>query len=86
VENRWVIGPLSIVTEKRIIQDGYLHIQDKKIHSICLEDNFPTNIQKIVTNPEHICMPGMIDQHIHGIAGADIMDATPEALETISTS
>ena len=86
MENSWVIGPLSIVTEKRIIQDGYLHIQDKKIHSICLEDNFPPNIQRILTNPEHICMPGMIDQHIHGIAGADVMDATPEALEIMSTS
>lgn len=86
MKNSWVIGPLSIVTEKRIIQDGYLQIQDKKIHSICLEDNFPPDIRRIATNPQHICMPGMIDQHIHGIAGVDVMDATPEALETMSTS
>lgn len=29
--------------------------------------------------------PGFIDIHIHGSGGADVMDATPEALETIST-
>lgn len=29
-------------------------------------------------------LPGFIDVHIHGSGGADVMDATPEALETIS--
>jgi len=28
---------------------------------------------------------GFIDLHIHGSAGADVMDATPESLETLST-
>jgi len=28
--------------------------------------------------------PGFIDMHIHGSGGADVMDATPQALETIS--
>ena len=28
--------------------------------------------------------PGFIDLHIHGAGGADVMDATPESLETIS--
>ena len=30
--------------------------------------------------------PGFIDLHIHGSGGADVMDATPEALETLSQS
>ena len=29
-------------------------------------------------------LPGLIDSHIHGCAGADCMDATPEALQTMS--
>ncbi len=28
--------------------------------------------------------PGFIDMHVHGSGGADVMDATPEALKTIS--
>lgn len=31
-------------------------------------------------------LPGFLDLHIHGREGADIMDATPEAIETISVS
>jgi N-acetylgalactosamine-6-phosphate deacetylase len=31
-------------------------------------------------------LPGFLDLHIHGREGADIMDATPQAIETISTS
>lgn len=33
---------------------------------------------------EYCITPGLIDLHIHGAKGADIMDATPEALKTIS--
>lgn len=35
---------------------------------------------------EGFLVPGFIDIHIHGANGADTMDATPEALETISKS
>ncbi len=42
-----------------------------------------------VTSPYLDCsgctlLPGFIDVHIHGSGGADVMDATPESLETIS--
>lgn len=31
-----------------------------------------------------LVLPGFVDEHIHGAAGADAMDATPKAIETIS--
>jgi N-acetylglucosamine-6-phosphate deacetylase len=31
-----------------------------------------------------LILPGFVDLHIHGSAGADVMDATPAALETIA--
>ncbi len=31
-----------------------------------------------------VLLPGLIDLHIHGANGADVMDASPEALKTIS--
>ncbi|MBM7579136.1 N-acetylglucosamine-6-phosphate deacetylase [Jeotgalibacillus terrae] len=34
--------------------------------------------------PTHHLLPGFIDPHIHGAAGADVMDATPEALQTMA--
>ncbi|SDN85914.1 N-acetylglucosamine-6-phosphate deacetylase [Alkalicoccus daliensis] len=33
-----------------------------------------------------IIVPGFIDTHIHGAAGADVMDATPEAIKKISAA
>ncbi|WP_424955137.1 N-acetylglucosamine-6-phosphate deacetylase [Jeotgalibacillus salarius] len=38
----------------------------------------------IAIPPTYHLLPGFIDPHIHGAGGADIMDATPEALETMA--
>lgn len=38
----------------------------------------------ILDGSDCILLPGFIDVHIHGSGGADMMDATPESLETIS--
>ncbi len=35
---------------------------------------------------DHYLTPGLIDLHVHGANGADVMDGTPEALQTISTA
>jgi N-acetylglucosamine-6-phosphate deacetylase len=38
-----------------------------------------------LTFPENFkVLPGMIDVHIHGANGADVMDGTAEALETMA--
>ncbi|MGL4194997.1 MAG: N-acetylglucosamine-6-phosphate deacetylase [Edwardsiella piscicida] len=39
---------------------------------------------RMVRLPGHSLWPGLIDIHIHGRAGADVMDATPQALQTIA--
>lgn len=42
---------------------------------------------EIISLPEDaIVLPGFIDEHIHGAGGADAMDGTEEALETIATT
>ncbi len=43
------------------------------------------NIEVIDANGNYVSA-GFIDLHIHGSGGADTMDATPEALETISST
>ena len=35
---------------------------------------------------DHYLIPGLIDMHIHGAAGADVMDATDDALSTLATA
>ncbi|MBP3434216.1 MAG: amidohydrolase family protein, partial [Clostridia bacterium] len=40
---------------------------------------------ELITLPENaVVLPGFIDEHIHGAGGADAMDGTAEALETIA--
>lgn len=38
----------------------------------------------VLDGQSYIAMPGFVDLHIHGAMGGDVMDATSEALETIS--
>lgn len=37
-------------------------------------------------SPDQVVLPGFIDEHIHGAAGADAMDGTIDALKTIATA
>lgn len=41
------------------------------------------NVQPIFET-DGVVLPGFIDEHIHGAGGADAMDGTPDALQTIS--
>ncbi|KIL43460.1 N-acetylglucosamine-6-phosphate deacetylase [Jeotgalibacillus alimentarius] len=56
-------------------------ISDGKIISI---SNASADQADISIPPTHHLLPGFIDPHIHGAAGADVMDATPEALQVMA--
>lgn len=67
--------------------------EDEQTTSVLIENSVITQIGKI--EPDSSCCemldaqgrilaPGFIDVHIQGAGGADILDATPEALEVIS--
>ena len=84
MEKKWCIGPLQIVREQQIEEEHYAVIQGRKIVQICKQNQLPSNSELYLTKPTYKLMPGMIDQHIHGIAGADVMDGTDNSLNTIS--
>ena len=67
--------------------------EDKQTTSILIENGTIAQISQIDSGTTHdetldaqgrIIAPGFIDIHIQGAGGADILDATPEALEAIS--
>lgn len=76
-----------IYTEKDGVINGSLLLVDGLIHSIHTED-IPTN--KLPKNTHTInakklnVIPGFIDGHIHGAAGADVMDGTKNALDVMA--
>ncbi|MDY0403716.1 N-acetylglucosamine-6-phosphate deacetylase [Sulfurovum sp.] len=72
--NARLIGSDSVV-------GGKVLLFDKKI--IGIADEVPEGAEVIDAKGAY-ASAGFIDLHIHGAGGADVMDATPQALETIS--
>jgi N-acetylglucosamine-6-phosphate deacetylase len=64
---------------------GRIFIQNGQIATI-LKDNESLNIQadEEMDGNGHFLIPGMIDVHIHGANGFDMMDGTTESVEAVS--
>jgi N-acetylglucosamine-6-phosphate deacetylase len=72
----------KIITEDEILK-GYNLLYMKEV--IAISKELPIWAETIDAKGAYLSA-GFIDLHIHGSKGADVMDATPHALETISTS
>lgn len=79
-----LLSNIHIVTKTEIIERGFVGLRDGKIDYISTSP--PTgNYEKLYISRENFyLLPGMIDIHIHGGYGADMMDATPEAMNTLA--
>ncbi len=74
----------KLYLEETVIENGYIHIKDDKIVSIGDMKYAPKDEEVIDAKGQNV-LPGFIDQHIHGANGADNMDATQDAVQTIAT-
>ncbi len=76
----------KLIVNNEVLEDKIL-LFDKKIidiaEDIMLRDN--DDVEVIDAKGMYVSA-GFIDLHIHGSGGADVMDATPECLEQISTT
>lgn len=71
----------TIVLPDRLINDGIVCCDGSVI--TCVGDRKPVpNEAQIVDARGGVISPGFIDLHVHGGAGADFMDGTPEAIIT----
>lgn len=74
-------GP-SLYTESEIIENASLSIHDDSIDAFfACHDNYSNSFS---FPSSYAIVPGYIDLHVHGVAGVDVMDATPTALNTMS--
>ncbi|MEA3456449.1 MAG: N-acetylglucosamine-6-phosphate deacetylase [Campylobacterota bacterium] len=74
----------GIIIHDKNILTGYHLFFDEKIVALSQEE--PPEFCEIIDAEGLYVSAGFVDIHIHGSGGADVMDATPEALETISQS
>ncbi|WP_198663138.1 N-acetylglucosamine-6-phosphate deacetylase [Paraliobacillus zengyii] len=79
---------LEVYTDNGKIENSYIKVVNGTITEVEDMDKL-TNHEgfELIRLPDHSkAIPGMIDVHIHGVNGADTMDATKESLQTIVTS
>jgi N-acetylglucosamine-6-phosphate deacetylase len=75
------------VLENEVAESIYIYIEHGKIKELGPIETLPAHlkdVEKIEISEEQYVVPGFIDVHIHGAAGADTMDATIEALDTMA--
>ncbi|NIM94063.1 MAG: N-acetylglucosamine-6-phosphate deacetylase [Anaerolineales bacterium] len=75
----------TVLTPSKEIMDGVVVVEGSKIMEVGTrgEVQEPSDAQVIDAGGKYI-LPGLIDIHVHGSKGADVLDSTPEALETMS--
>ncbi|MET3574977.1 N-acetylglucosamine-6-phosphate deacetylase [Bhargavaea ullalensis] len=80
-----IISNVTIWAEDGEIPGGSLLIQDGKIAGVYRSRpaGLPEEIEEIDGGSMN-ALPGFIDGHIHGADGADVMDATEEALDKMT--
>lgn len=84
-----LMAPGKAIFENETAEGIYIYIEDGKINEMGPIEKVPSRLQeaeKIELSKEHTVVPGFIDVHIHGAAGADTMDATPEALTVMANA
>ncbi len=88
ISDKLIIKNGTIYSQQQILKSGSLQIDHGKISMIHTSDeNDHSTDYKIITLPaDYHIIPGMIDLHIHGVNGADTMDATREALDIMAST
>ena len=71
----------KLIMKDKIVE-GKVIIFDHKILDI--REEIPTGIEKVIDAKGALVGAGLMDLHIHGSGGSDVMDATHEALQIIS--
>ena len=82
-QNSYSLLSMKIVTEEEVIENGYLIIKQGKIADFGHIDQYTNdgNLTEIHLSEELYASPGFIDIHIHGLNGADVMDATFDSMK-----
>lgn len=73
----------TVVLPDRLLEDGMVRWKGSSIVSVGKRRRLPKSVELIDANGGYIS-PGFVDIHVHGGAGADFMDGTPEAVRTAS--
>lgn len=80
-----VIKNARILTPNEILKDYGVVVENGKIKDIAKSSELEKDFDKIIDAQGNYLAPGFIDIHNHGNFGHDVMEATPEALDSIAS-
>lgn len=83
-----ILKNIEIYTETRVINNGFIKIDNGIIAEIGSMSEL-TKIEdyhEIAMPDPYAVIPGLIDVHIHGVDGSDVMDGTKEALDRMAAA
>ncbi|WP_347548239.1 N-acetylglucosamine-6-phosphate deacetylase [Pseudalkalibacillus hwajinpoensis] len=85
-DNRFVIENITVYAAQETILNGYIEVKNGQIDRIGhFSERVAKDNETVYTLSGKVSLlPGMIDVHIHGVNGADTMDATIEALDVMT--
>lgn len=82
--DRFLLTNATVYAERERIEHGSILVEDGKITYV--GSMMSISDAKVIELDHCDCIvPGFIDIHIHGASGADVMDATKEALQTMAS-
>ncbi|MEQ6378255.1 N-acetylglucosamine-6-phosphate deacetylase [Bacillaceae bacterium S4-13-56] len=81
--NNLIITNCRIYQENKVIDNGFIEIREDKIYKVGVMGDFVSENKSTINAQGLTAIPGFIDGHIHGVNGADVMDATSEALDVM---
>ncbi|MCX6594242.1 MAG: N-acetylglucosamine-6-phosphate deacetylase [Acidobacteria bacterium] len=70
-----------LVLPDRVLPEGWLLVEEGRVAALGTRIRKP-KAAVVIEAPGKYLAPGFIDLHVHGGAGADYMDGTPEAVRT----
>lgn len=83
---RAIFSGMQVLVEQQWMRDQAVIVEEGRIKAIIPEDMIKHHLpaEQHVYSHHHYLIPGLIDMHVHGARGKDVMDATEDALTVIS--
>ncbi|MFB9991112.1 N-acetylglucosamine-6-phosphate deacetylase [Deinococcus oregonensis] len=78
------IENVQMVTEAGLIEQGCLQILQGRLARVIVGAAPPVGQAQVLDGRGQVLIPGMIDVHIHGANGHDMMDGTRSSIEEVS--
>lgn len=83
----YILQNVQVALQNRIVPAANVWISEGKIIKIDTEDlSIPEGQYERIDGGGHLLVPGMIDVHIHGANGFDMMDGTDKSIQEVSSA